>query len=158
MPGHLRVKMRGILNNKRGLVFRNAFYAIVIVGMLIYAAGGIITEWSGDYDSGIVYDLNDLDKSGEMSNIVQDNQGSITPQSSESGTDAESSTFKAVFGIITNIFKPFRLVFGDGGMIDSIGERFNIENYYLSIIVTMMGAAVIFAIIAVIFRIPGGKT
>ena len=158
MHGHLRVKMRNIIKNKRGLVFRNGFYAIIIVSMLIYAAGAIITEWSDDYDSGIVYDLNSLDESGEMTNIVQGHESGITPQSGESGTDAESSTFKAVFGIITNIFKPFRLVFGDDGMLDSIGERFHIENYYISILATLMGAAIIFAIIAIIFRIPGGKT
>lgn len=143
--------------NKKGFTFQKGLYAIIIVGMIMTAVSIIITQWSEFYGSGINYDLQGYDKNDNISKMVGGYEGSISPTTSNPDEGSESLTFRAVFGIITNIFSPFRLVFGEGGMIDSIADRWKVPPWVTQGVVTMMVVAIIFAIVALIFRLQGGK-
>lgn len=133
--------------------FKSAFFAIIVVGMVILAAGAIIVEWGDDYGSGITYDLYDYDATTNVSDSAGVQQGSINPQSGEASSDFETETFRGGYGILTNIYGSFRIVFGEGGMVDSITDRFGIPDYFRQGLVTMMIIAITFSIIAVVFRL-----
>jgi len=133
--------------------FKNAIFAIIITGLIIATATIILGGWASQYNSGITSDLDEYNQIGELSDTATEHQGKINPQSGEASSDFETDTFRGVYGIITNIFAPFRIVFGSGGMIDSLAERFGIPEIYIQVIITMMVFAIIFGIVAIIFRL-----
>jgi len=133
--------------------FKSAFFAILIVGMIITASGIIISEWAGEYNSGISSDLEaSLNKLAETSEEAEEQKGRINPQSGEASSDFEQETFRGGYGILTNIYAPLRVAYGRGGMIDSIMERFGIPTYIWQVITAMIIFSITAAIIAIIFR------
>lgn len=143
--------------DKRGLEFKLAFFAVLAVSAVIIAAGTIVGDWNSTYNSGLTYDLQDLDKLDEVSSSVQQSQGNVTVKTSFSETtNFEGTSLRGVFRVLNNIFTPFRVVFGEGGMIDSVTDKWGIPNYIRTMVVSMIIAAIIFALVAIFFRKPGG--
>ena len=136
--------------------FKNAFFAIIVFGLMIVAAGVWLIEQNQNYGSGISSDLGELDKFSETYESAESQKGRINPQSGEASSDFETETFRGGYGIITNIFSDLRLVFGDDGMIDSVAERYGLPDYVTGRIIALMVFAITFAIIAIIFRL--GRT
>jgi len=136
--------------------FKSAFFAIVVVGILITAVTVVINGWGVGYGSDVTSDLMEYDKSSDLEQYTGDYQGRITPTSPETSSDVETQTYRGVYGIISNPFSPLRLVFGSGGMIDSISQRFHIPSYIWRSIVSLMIISIIFTIVAIIFRINRG--
>jgi len=143
--------------NKKGLVFRDAFFAIIIASMAFIAIGVWIEDWDEKYDSGLTYDLDEYNKLDDMSGTAKGQQGNISVEGSFDVADFEGTSIKGVFRILNNIYKPFRIVFGDNGMIDSITERWGLPDYIRQGLVTIMILAITFALIAILFRKSGGK-
>ena len=143
--------------NKKGLVFRDAFFAIIIASMAFIAIGVWIEDWDEKYDSGLTYDLDEYNKLDDMSGTAEGQQGNISVEGSFDVADFEGTSIKGVFRILNNIYKPFRIVFGDNGMIDSITERWGLPDYIRQGLVTIMILAITFALIAILFRKSGGK-
>lgn len=135
---------------------KSAFFAIIALSVIMIASGIIINDWSIAYNSGITSDLDNFNKLNEISKTAGVQQGNINPQSGEASSDFETETFRGAYGIITNIFAPLRIIFGNNGMIDSITERFGLPDYIRQAIVTMIIFSLIFTIIAIVFRL--GRT
>jgi len=146
--------MKRLLKDKRGLEFRSAFFTVVVMSMVIIAAQVILNGWEDSYDSSIQTDLSNYDKLDEVSTEASSQQGKVTIKSSNTGEEFEGTSIRGVFGILNNIYAPFRVVFGDGGMIDSITERFGIPDYIRQGIITLMIFSITFALVAVLFRLP----
>lgn len=136
--------------------FKSTIWAIVMFSMILIAAGVIVNERAGQYDSPLTSDLGEFDKLGDVATSTETQQGSINPQSGEASSDYESETFRGGYGIITNIFSPLRVVFGEGGILQSAGERWGVPSYILQGFVTMFILAIIFGIVAIVFRL--GRT
>jgi len=143
--------MGGESMNKKGLEFKLAFFAIIIVGVLVAAAGTWIGNWNTTYDSNLTYDLGEYNRLDDVSSTAQTQSGNISVSSSTSDTGFEGSTLRGAFGILSNIYKPFKIVFGDGGMLDAITERFGLPDYVRHALVTMIVIAITFALIMIFF-------
>ena len=144
-----------IIKSKKGLEFKSAFFAIIAFALIIAAVGTIIGDWNATYNSGLTYDLQEYDKSSELATEMQGQKESISPQTADTGTgDFEGTILRGVFGVISDLYRPFDIVFGNGGMLDSITERFGIPDYVRQGLVTMMIAAITFTLIAILFRMP----
>jgi len=145
------------LKDKRALQFKAAFFAIISVSVVIIASGIWVNDWNSKYNGELTYDLQGLDKLDEMSATASTQQGNMSVKSSFSDvTNFEGTSLRGVFAVINNIFVPFRVVFGQGGMLDSIVERWGLPDYIRQAIITFIIFAIIFAIIAILFRKPGG--
>lgn len=140
--------------NRKGIAFKDALFSIIVIGMVVTAVGVIISGWSDNYGASVDLNLNDFNENDEIASETGSQQKRLSPSDPEPGTDAESNTFRGAFGILTSIFEPFRVVFGDNGMLDAVTERFGLPDYIRQGIVTMMILSIIFALIAVIFRLP----
>jgi len=149
--GHLKDKMK-IIKDKRGLEFKLAFFAVITISAIIISLGAWIDEWNVDYSAGLVYDLDEYDKLSELSTEAEKQSGNISVRTSTQDENFEGTSIRAVFGILNNIYAPFRIVFGNDGMIDSLTDRFGIPDYIRQTIVTMMIIAITFALIAIFFR------
>lgn len=137
--------------NKKGFEFKSAFYAIIIMSMVLIAVGVIVGNWGEQYNSGINYDLEEYNQLDSISSEAQYQEGQITPQDSDIGTgDFEGRIFRGGYGILGNIFSPFRSIFN---MLESIETKFGLPSYVMEGVITMMFFALITAIIAVIFRL-----
>jgi len=148
-----------LLKDKRGLVFKNAFFAILIASVAIIAVGVWVDEWNTDYGSGLTIDLDDYDKLDEVSGEAVGQEGNISIKSSfTEGADFEGTSLRGVFAVLNDLYRPFRVVFGEGGMLDSLTDRWGLPDYIRQTLVAMMIMAITFAIIAIFFRVPGGKT
>ena len=145
------------MKNKKGLMFKNVFFAVIIVGVVIVAVGSLINGWNTAYSSGMVYKLDEFNQISAMSAEANSSSNKITLNDPDPGTDAESSTYRGVYGIISNIYAPFRVVFGDNGMIDSVTEKFGFPDYMRQAVVAMMIIAFTFALVAIIFRLSKGS-
>ena len=145
--------------NKKGLKFKDAFFSVVIMGMLIVAIGVIIGKWNDDYGSGLTYDLDEYNQLDKLTSESQAQRGNISVKSSVEGSDGnfEGTSLRGVFGVLNNIYAPFRIVFGDGGMIDSVTERFGLPDYIRQGLITMMIMAITFALILIFFRRSGSS-
>jgi len=133
--------------------FRSTMFAIIVFGVVITAVGISVNEWSTAYGSGVVYDLGEYDKSSDIASFASEQKGSISPNDPDPGNDAEANTFRGAFGILASIYEPFRLVFGDNGMIDSITERFGAPDFVRQALVSLFIVSITFALIAVVFRL-----
>jgi len=140
-------------NDKRGLEFKLAFFALVSTSMVIMAIGVILDDWNDKYDSGLTYDLDtDYNKLDDVSTTAESQRGNISVKSSaQDVADFEGTSIRAAFGILNTIYAPFDAVFGNGGMLDSATERFGIPNYIRQGLVTMIFFAFTFALIAIFF-------
>lgn len=136
--------------------FKSALFAIIIVGVVVIATGIIVNQWGGDYGEGTVSDLSDYNRLTNTSDAAESQKGNINPQSGEASSDFETETFRGGYGIITNIYSSFRVVFGNNGMIDNVTERFGLPDYIRQALVTMIMIAITFTIIAIVFRL--GRT
>ncbi len=139
--------------NKKGGFFKNAFFAILALGLVITAVGVIVDGWNNTYNSGLIYDLQEFDQTDSVSSTAKSQQEGVNIKSANSGIDFEGTSIRGVFAILNNIYAPFRIVFGDNGMIDSVTERFGIPNYLRQFLVTVMVIAITFALVAILFRL-----
>ena len=134
--------------------FKLTMFAVIVFSMIIVAAGIIISEQGSRYGSAVTSDLGeDFNKINEISSTAESQKGNINPQSGEASSDYEAETFRGGYGIITSIFAPLRVVFGSGGMIQAVGERFGIPTYVILTLTTMMIIAITFGIVAIVFRL-----
>lgn len=146
--------------NKKGFEFKGGIFALIVVSMLIYGVGVWIGSWSPHYDSNITYDLGEYNELDTLSSYATSTKGDLPAKSSfdtTGGGDFEGTSLRGSFSIINNIFTPFNVLLGEGGMIDSIEDRWHIPNYITIGIVSMIIIAIIFAIIALFFRRESGK-
>jgi len=136
--------------------FKLTFFAIVLFSMVIIAFGIIVNEQVTKYNPEVSSDLENLNKMESLMSTAESQKGNINPQSGEASSDYEAETFRGGYGIITSIYSPFRVVFGDNGMIDDITERYGFPDYVRKSLVIMFIFAVTFGIIAIVFRL--GRT
>ena len=137
--------------NKKGLQIGNAFAAVVVVSFIIIAMGVIIGEWNTFYGSGLpVSSLDKYNKLTEMEGISASYKGNLTTNSPDLGSNFDSNTLKLAYGIITNIFVPFDVTFA---LFSSVANEFNIPDYIVITMFTLMIFAFIFSLIALIFRL-----
>lgn len=136
--------------------FKSLFFSIIIMSLVAIAIGTWINEWNEDYQSGLTYDIAEFNHLDEMSAEAQSQQGNIpvtgVSASDISSGDFEGTSLKGVFSILNNIYEPFRVIFGDGGMIDAVTDRFGIPNSIRITLVTMIIMAVTLTLVAIIFR------
>jgi hypothetical protein len=131
------------------------FFAIIIFGMVVVAASISVDQWGATevYDSGVTSDLQEYHNTEEVSAYAEEFEGQISTQDPDPGTDYEAQTFRGAYGIMGEVFRPFRLVFGRTGMVGSIADRFGIPHYITLAIISMMVFALITTLIAIIFRL-----
>lgn len=144
----------GLMKDKRGLEFRSAFFAVIVMSMAIIAIGVMVDGWNESYNSGLLYDLSEYDELDTISGEAKDQQGKVNIKSTNTGEEFEGTSIRGVFGILNNIYAPFRIIFGDGGMIDSVTERFGMPDYIRQGLITMMVISITFALVAILFRLP----
>ena len=140
--------------NKKGLEFKLAFFALIAISMAIIATGSWINNWDSEYNSNVTYDLGEYDTTNSIQNETVSQQQKVQIKSTSTGERFEDTSIRGVFGILNNIYEPFRLVFGDGGMLDSLTERFGAPDYIRQGLVSMMIVAITFALVAIFFRLP----
>jgi len=149
-----------VIRDKRGLQFKNALFALVAMSVVIIAVGNWVGSWNTTYDSGLEYDLQGFNKLDELSDYASSSQGNVSVKSSFDTNaqigDFEGTSLRGAFGIINNIFTPFTVVFGNGGLLDSISDRWGIPNYITIGLMTAMILSLLFALIALLFRKSGG--
>lgn len=145
-----------MIRDKRGVQFQAAIFALVAISIIVYGIGIWVGQWNTDYNSGLTYDLNNYSKLDTLSTYASGSQGDIAVKSSSdpSGLDFEGTSLRGAFKIINNIFAPFNVVFGRGGLINSIQDRWGIPDYIVIGFVTMFIIAIIFTIIALFFKKP----
>jgi len=144
------------IKNKKGMEFKSTLFSLVVLSMLVVGIGLWINEWDVDYGSGITYDLNEYDKSSELSAIAQEQKGSVNIKSTSTTDDTssfEGTSIKGVFGIINNIFSSFNIVLDKNGLLGSIINRFNIPTYIWLGVVTLIMFAIVFGIAKTLFRV-----
>lgn len=142
--------------NKKGLEFKAALFAIVAISMAVLAYATIIDQQAAKYGTSAVSEVGGFDKLDEISGTAKGYESSLTPEDPEPGGDAETGTFRGVYGIITGLFGAFNVVTGEGGMIDSVTTQFGLPIYIRRGIVTLMSIAIAFSLVAVIFRLARG--
>ena len=146
------------MKDKRGLVFKNAFFAIIIASVAILAVSVWVGEWNTDYGDGLTVDLADYDQLDEVSGEAVDQEENIAVKTSfNKGDDFEGTSLRGVFAVLNDLYRPFRVAFGEGGMLDSLTDRWGIPDYVRQALVAMMIIAITWAIIAIFFRKPGGQ-
>jgi len=139
--------------NKKAFEFKSAFFAIIALGLVITAVGIIVSGWNDTYNSGLSYDLDEFNQLSSVSSEAQSQQQGVVIKSTNTGETFEGTSIRGVFGILNNIYAPFKIVFGDNGMLDSITERFGIPDYIRQGLVTMMIIAITFTLVAILFRL-----
>ena len=143
--------------NKKGLQLKNAFFAVIAVSMFIIAVGVVVGEWGKQdiYNSEITYDLSeDYNKLDTMADEANVQKGKVTPQDPDPGTgDFEGKMFSGGYGILGRMFTPFNAV---RNMFNSVEQKFDLPDYVGEGVMALMVFALIFSIIAIIFRL--GRT
>lgn len=139
--------------NKKGLELKSAFFALIAISTIAMAIGIAINDWSSFYGSGVDSDLESFNKLNTISNTAENQRTRLQADDPNPGTDPEATTYRGVYGILTTMWGSLNLVYGEEGLIDSVGERFGIPSYFRQAIVAFMIIAITFAIIAIIFRL-----
>ncbi len=140
--------------NKKGLQLKNMVFAVVVTSIIVIAVGVVAGEWADRYNSGITYDLEEFEDLDRFSKEAQSQKEKITPQDPDPGTgDFEGRLFRGGYGILGNIFSPFRSVFN---MFEALENRFGLPSYVGEGILTLVFFSIITMIIAIIFRL--GRT
>ena len=133
-----------MIKNKKGLVLKNLFFAVIVVSVFIIATGEIIGTWSVQYDSGLTYDLREYDTLDSFNDEAQIQKEKITPEDTDPGTgDFEGTLFRGGYGILGRVFLPFT---GIWNMMESVETRFSLPWYVSESILTMAFFALIFSI------------
>jgi len=146
------------MKDKRGLVFKNAFVAILVASVAVIAISAWVGEWNTDYDAGLTVDLDDYDQLDDFSDEAIDQEGDISVKTSfNKGDDFEGTSLRGVFAVLNDLYRPFRAVFAEGGMIDSLEDRWGMPEYISKGLLAIMLVAITWAIIAIFFRKPGGQ-
>ena len=86
--------------NKKGIRFKFGMFAIIAISVMVLAFGTIIDEQADKYGTAAVSEITDFDKLDEVSSTARGYEGSLTPEDPEPGEDAETGTFRGVYGII----------------------------------------------------------
>jgi len=139
--------------NKKGLQFKSSLFAIVIVGLVVFAIGIWFGEWNTSYGSGVTYDLGEYNQISNISDTASEQQGSINIDSANTGESFEGTSIRGVFGVLNNIYKSFRIVYN---MIDSVTDRFGLPPIVSQVLVTLIIISITFALVVIIFRL--GRT
>jgi hypothetical protein len=140
--------------DSKGLSFKLATFSLIAASLMIIAIGAWINDWNDIYDSGIAYDLDEYDESDTLSGQAQTQRDRIFVKSTNTGEEFEGTSLRGVFGVLNSIYSSFAIVFGDNGMLDSLQNRFGIPDYPMQSLVNFMTIAIIFALIAVFFKLP----
>ena len=148
--------IKNIVRDKRGVQLQSAFFAILVFSAVIISTGVIVNEWSDKYSTGVTSDLEKYNTLDSVYGDIQSQKGKVTPNDPSPGENSESNTFRGVYGIVTGVLGSFKLVYGTGGMLDSIAIRFKIPTFIIQVIAAMMIFSLIAAIIGIIFRL--GRT
>jgi len=139
-----------IIKDKRGVQMKNALFAVVVVSIVILATGVIMGEWNGAYNSGITYDLEDLQDVEGMADTSYDYSQRISPTDDDTGKgDFEGKMFRGGYGILGTIFSPFTPTIN---IIKSVGARFGIPTYLIKGIISLVLISLTIMVIAIIFR------
>ena len=141
---------------KKAVQFKLAFFAIVAISMAVLAYATIIDQQAIKYGTSAVSEVGGYNNLDAVSQTAESYESSLTPEDPEPGEDAETGTFRGVYGIITGLFSAFNLVTGPGGMIDSAVTQLGLPTYVRQGIVTLMFIAIAFSLVAVIFRLSRG--
>lgn len=144
--------------NSKGVVIGDAVISVVIVSIIIIAVGVMLTDYEDAYNVGVVNDLGEYDQLDNASSMAQSQKTSISPNDPDPSEDSEANTFRGGYGIITGVLTSLSLVFGSQGMLQSISDRFNLPDYIVQGLITIMIISLVFSIIAVIFRLSRSKT
>ena len=139
--------------NKKGLEFKLAFFALILVSMSVIAIGAWIGDWNKSYDAGLTYDLEEYNKLQELRGEANDQDAKINIKSTNVNELFEDTSLRGVFGVLNNIKTSFRMVFGEGGMLDALTHRFGLPDYITAGIMTLMSMAIIFTLIAIFFKL-----
>ncbi len=139
--------------NKKGFEFKSGLFAIIAVSLFVIAFGVIISEQATVYGSDAVSEIDVYNRLDNVSSIANSGRSSISPNDPDPGNDPEASTFRGVYGILTNIFTSFDIVLGQDGMIKTVTEQFGIPDYVTQGILTIILIGITFSLIAVIFRL-----
>lgn len=139
--------------NKKGMEFKSGLFAIVAVSIIVIAFGTIITEQTSVYGSGATSGLSSYDQLDNISETSGNYRSKISPNDEDPSSDAESNTFRGVYGIMANIFQTFDIVLGDDGMLDDLTVQFGLPSYVRQGVITFIMIAITFSLIAVIFRL-----
>ena len=142
--------------NKKGMEFKSTLQSIVIVSLLVIAYGVIIVNQSEAYGTGIASEIdqyNKLDDISETSGGFKEGIGASDPNP---GQDAEANTFRAVYGLLTNIFSSFDLIIGEDGMVDGLTDQLGIPSYIRQGFIAIFAIAVVFTLVGIIFRLSRG--
>lgn len=139
--------------NNKGFQFKDGFFSIIVVSMLVISYGTILVEWNKKYGQSENPDLDSFNKLSEISDITQQGRGKITPENQDPGENAETNTFRGVYGILTGMYSTFDIVIGNGGLIDDLTNRFDIPDYVRQGIVAMILVSITIGLITVIFRL-----
>lgn len=148
------------IKGKKGLQIKSAFFAMIIVGVVITAIGVIINDWNIAYNSGINYDLDSYNAMTNATSTAEDYERAISPTTPDTSQTFEGNILFASYGVLGNILEPFRVIFGNGGLISQVTTRFGLPDYIRIALVTMIILGFIFALIAIVFRLfrlPGGS-
>lgn len=141
--------------NKRGFEFKAFFFAIIALGMLIVASGVQLASWNTAYSSNLTVDLDEFNQMSTITSQVESQQGSLSIDDSDPTSDAEANTYRGAFAVVANLPASVKLVYS---MIFSATKKLGFSesssNYVAQGIITMIAIAVVFAIIAIIFRVP----
>jgi len=151
--------MKNIIKNKKGLVFKNLFFALIFVSMTIIGVGLWINTWEDKYNVNLNYNLEqDYNKLNELSTVAGSQQDKVkinNPDITGGAEEFDATSIRGVFGILNNIFQPFRILFyGEGSMLDSLNVRFGLPSFMMQGIVTMIILSIIFSLIVIFFRVP----
>lgn len=145
--------MNNIIKDKKGFELKYGLFAIIGISMVVISIGVIVNDWANAYDQSMDLNIAGFDRLDEMAGVASGQRDQISPDDPEPGIDSEASTFRSVFGILSNIFSPFRVVFGQDGMLDMARKQLGLPNYILTGAITMMIIAIIFTLVAIIFRL-----
>jgi len=142
-----------MIQDKKGFQINLALYALIAVSVLVISTGVIVDQWNTDYDSGLTYDLeDDFNKLDDVSSTAESQRSNISVRSSSTkDIDFEGTSIRSVFGIVNTIYTPFKVVFGNGGMIDALTDRWGMPDYARQALVTAIIIAITFAIVNIFF-------
>lgn len=139
--------------NKKGFEFQSAFFSIIIFSMFVIAIGIWVNGYNDAYGTGQQSDLDEYDKLDTVSSQAIGQKSQIGASDPDPSDDAEANTYRGVYGVLTNTYSSFDVVFGEEGMLQAMSDRFNIPFYVVQGIIAFIMIAVTFTLVAIIFRL-----
>ena len=145
-----------LINNKRGMGLKEALFSVVIFGFLIYGFVNITQNFDTIYNSDSNLSSSDYDTLAGIENKTSTWRTQITPQDVGSGDNAETATFRGSYGVLASIPTTFDAVVGQKGIINILSDTYFIDSKIENTLIVLFSIALIFALIAIIFRL--GRT